>query len=916
MRNKFSDLEEIAFTGHYDIIGVTESWLNLEVRDYLAEYNIPGYTIFEKSRVNRNGGGVLLYIKSYLNPVQISKPLIANVDALYVLLKGNRETKLAIVLMYRPPAQTVQTDHDIYDQISEVSDIHDAIILGDLNLPVTQWGKQLTSHHGHVLYNHLKESSLVQFVKYPTRENHILDLVFATKDELVKDLSVGCKFSGSDHREITFSINFSTSDFKQSKEKVPDFRKANFSKLRSLFHQTNWRHLRSSTDVNAQWKYFTDKYFKIVQECVPMKNRRTTNVKPKWWNKEITECLREKKQAHNNYKSNNNNENYIKFVELRRKAKKLIKQSKRSTEIHVANQSKTNPKEFFSFIRQKRVTTSSIGPIINENGDYTSDDEQVCCILNSFFASVFTAEDLNNIPTMPDISINNNEILNSITVTERDVLKCIDKLKVNKSPGPDTISPRILKEAKLELVTPLTLLFNESLQSGTMPHEWKLANVTPIFKKGSKSLPCNYRPISLTSVICKILETLIRDKLVSHLEDKNLLKNTQHGFRNKRSCLTNLLDFFYDILNHYDESKAVDIIYLDFQKAFDKVPHTRLLIKLKSLGIQGKVLKWIENWLSNRKQRVVINGKASSWTNVTSGVPQGSVLGPVLFLVYIDDIDVGVTGIISKFADDTKIANSVVSQVQKNEMQNNLDKLSEWGKTWQMSFNENKCKVMHLGYRNDKAKYILNDIQLKSVDNQIDLGVTVSNTLKPSQQCSEIIKRANKIIGLIGRSFECKSKTVILTLYTSLVRPLLEYCVQAWCPYYQKDIDKLERVQRRVTKIIPSLRNKSYEERLEELNLFTLSQRRLRGDLIQAFKIIKGIDNMDCSKYFTLDLSNYTRGNGCKIIGKPFNSNESKNSFFHRVVEKWNALPREVIDCNSVENFKYRLDKYFASNPQ
>ena len=249
-------------------------------------------------------------------------------------------------------------------------------------------------------------------------------------------------------------------------------------------------------------------------------------------------------------------------------------------------------------------------------------------------------------------------------------------------------------------------------------------------------------------------------------------------------------------------------------------------------------------------------------------------------------------------------------------MQNNLDKLSEWGKTWQMSFNENKCKVMHLGYRNDKVKYILNDIQLKSVDNQIDLGVTVSNTLKPSQQCSEIIKRANKIIGLIGRSFECKSKTVILTLYTSLVRPLLEYCVQAWCPYYQKDIDKLERVQRRVTKMIPSLRNKSYEERLEELNLFTLSQRRLRGDLIQAFKIIKGIDNMDCSKYFTLDLSNYTRGNGCKIIGKPFNSNESKNSFFHRVVEKWNALPREVIDCNTVENFKYRLDKYFASNPQ
>ena len=297
-------------------------------------------------------------------------------------------------------------------------------------------------------------------------------------------------------------------------------------------------------------------------------------------------------------------------------------------------------------------------------------------------------------------------------------------------------------------------------------------------------------------------------------------------------------------------------------------------------------------------------------------MPQGSVLGSVLFLVYINDIDEGVTGIISKFADDTKIANTVVSDEQKKEMQDNLDKLSEWGKTWQMSFNENKCKVMHIGYRNDKETYILNGTQLKSVDSEVDLGVTISNNLKPSQQCSEVIKKANKIIGLIGRAFEYKSKNTILTLYTSLVRPLLEYCVQAWCPYYQKDIEKLERVQRRVTKMIPRLRSKSYEERLEELNLFPLSQRRLRGDLIQAFKIIKGIDNMDCSKYFTIDLSNYTRGNGCKIVGKAFNSHESKNHFFHRVVNPWNGLPRDVIDCNTVDSFKCRLDKYFASNPQ
>ena len=917
LRNKFSELEEMAFTEQYDIIGVSESWLNLLNRDFLAEYNIPGYITFEKSRLNKNGGGVILYIKAGLNPILLSKPIIANVDALYIILKNHSGKKLAIILTYRPPAQPVQTDSDLFDQLSEIIDTHDAVVMGDFNLPTAKWGAPLTSHHGHGLYNNLRESSLTQFVHSPTRNTHVLDLVFGTNEELVEKLQVREEFCNSDHRPITFSINFMVKEANKSEEKVPDFRKANFCKLKSLLNKISWSQLFTITDINAQWKIFTDKYLQAVKECIPMKTRRATqNVKPQWWNKQIAECLRAKKDAHNRLKNTRNGDDRNKYVELRRKAKRLIKQSKRSTELYVANQSKTNPKEFYSYVRRKRVTPSTIGPIANGNGDFTNDDEQICCILNTFFASVFTVEDVRDIPSVPAIELHNNNVLRSISITESDVSKCIDKLKVNKSPGPDSISPRVLKEAKCEFIKPLTLIFNESLQSGSMPDDWKLANVTPIFKKGSKTLPCNYRPISLTSVVCKMLETLIRDKLVSHLEENYLLKNTQHGFRNKRSCLTNLLDFFYDILNLYDDSKAVDIIYLDFQKAFDKVPHKSLLIKLKSHGIQGDILRWIENWLSNRKQRVVINGRASEWTNVTSGVPQGSVLGPVLFLVYINDIDEGVTSIISKFADDTKIANSVVSNEQVTEMQNNLNKLSEWGQTWQMNFNADKCKVLHIGYRNTKANYTLNGTQLKKVDSEVDLGVTTSSNLKPSQQCSEVVKKANKVIGLIGRSFEYKSRDTILTLYNSLVRPLLEYCVQAWCPYYQKDIDKLERVQRRVTKMIPYLRNRSYEDRLKELNLFSLTQRRLRGDLIQVFKIIKGIDNMDCSKYFTLDVSNYTRGNGCKIVGKPFNSHESKNNFFHRAVNLWNGLPRDIIDCNTVETFKRRLDKYFASNPR
>ena len=910
-------MEEVVLTENYDIIGVTESWLNTENRDFLAEYNLPGYSIFEKSRTDKKGGGILLYVKDHLNPVQLPKPQIANIDTLYLLLKDNLGKKIVIGLIYRPPAQPVPTDREIYEQISEICNNEDTVLMGDFNLPVQKWGEQINCHNGQDLYANLQESSLTQLVHSPTRGNNILDLVLTTNSDLIENLIVDEEFSKSDHRAITFNLKFKSKKSNISNEKIPDFRRANFQKLSEILAGTDWSHLNNINDVNAQWRFFTETYVKAVQESIPFKKRRIDHkIKPKWWTNEIANCLREKKNAHDRLKILNNDEERTKFTDLRRKAKKLINQSKRSLELRIANQSKVNPKEFYQYTREKRVVTSTIGPLTNNNGTFTQDEHEMSNILNTFFASVFTTEDTCDIPVPSAVQVDNNNFLTDISITENDVLKCIDRLKPNTSPGPDTISSRVLKEAKNEFIKPLTEIFNKSLQLGILPDDWKLANVTPIFKKGSKSLPSNYRPISLTSIVCKMLETLIRDKLVNHLEENKLLRDTQHGFRNKRSCLTNLLDFFYDVFNQYDDSKAVDIIYLDFQKAFDKVPHKRLLVKLKAHGIDGMVLRWIENWLCERKQRVVINGKSSNWTSVTSGVPQGSVLGPILFLVYINDIDEGLTCIISKFADDTKIANTVYSNDQAKEMQANLDKLSNWAKTWQMRFNTDKCKVLHIGYRNEEASYFMDGSQLKSTDRETDLGVTVTNNLKPSQQCSEVVKKANKLVGFIGRSIEYKSKATIITLYNSLVRPIMEYCVQAWCPYYRKDIDKLERVQRRVTKMIPSLRNKPYEERLKELDLFPLEHRRLRGDLIQVFKIIRGIDNMDYSKYFSIDNSNYTRGNGCKIIGKSFNSNESKNFFFNRIVNVWNGLPREVIECSTVDTFKRHLDKYFASNPR
>ena len=250
----------------------------------------------------------------------------------------------------------------------------------------------------------------------------------------------------------------------------------------------------------------------------------------------------------------------------------------------------------------------------------------------------------------------------------------------------------------------------------------------------------------------------------------------------------------------------VDIIYLDFQKAFDKVPHQRLLLKLKAHGIGDSITDWIEQWLTDRRQRVVVDGEVSNWKSVLSGVPQGSVLGPILFLIYINDLDDSITSNVLKFADDTKLFRKVSTDDDKQHLQNDLDRLVKWSEKWQMLFNFGKCKCLHTGHGNLNVNYKMGDTVLGTTVKEKDLGVTISADMKVSEQCGIAASKSNQILGLIRRNITYKGKKLIIPLYKAIVRPHLEYCIQAWRPYRKKDIDTLERIQRRATKMILELR--------------------------------------------------------------------------------------------------------------
>ncbi|XP_072443501.1 RNA-directed DNA polymerase from mobile element jockey isoform X1 [Chiloscyllium punctatum] len=406
------------------------------------------------------------------------------------------------------------------------------------------------------------------------------------------------------------------------------------------------------------------------------------------------------------------------------------------------------------------------------------------------------------------------------------------------------------------------------------------------------------------------MEKVLKDRIYEYLERHCLIRDSQHGFVMGRSCLTSLIEFFEEVTKHVDEGRAVDVVYMDFSKAFDNVPHGRFMQKVRRHGIVGNLASWIENWLTGRSQRVMVDGKYSAWSSGTSGVPQGSVLGPLLFVMFINDLEEGVEGWVSKLTDDTKIGGVVDNEEGCCRLQRDLDLIQSWAEEWQMEFNPVKCEFVHFGRTNKKAEYWVNDRVLSKVEEQRDLGVYVHSSLKVATQVDRASKKAYGVLAYISRRIEFKSREVMLQLNRTLVRPRLEYCVQFWSPHFRKDVEALERVQRRFTRMLPGMENRSYEDRLRVLGLFSLERRRMTGDLIEVYKIIRGIDRVDSQRLFPWVQQSVTRGHKFKVKGERYRGVVRGRSFTQRVVGAWNALPVGVAESESFVTFKRQLERY------
>ena len=456
-----------------------------------------------------------------------------------------------------------------------------------------------------------------------------------------------------------------------------------------------------------------------------------------------------------------------------------------------------------------------------------------------------------------------------------------------------------------------------------------MATVTPIFKKGDKSDPANYRPVSLTSILCKVLERIICEDIIAHLKTNNLIARQQHGFITGKSTVTNLLealDIWTEALSH---SLPVDVVFLDYAKAFDTVPHERLLAQVQALGVNAKTHQWIRSFLTGRRQRVNVNGSLSDWEFVTSGVPQGSVLGPLLFSMFVCDVPDLLNCHISMFADDTKVYQVINERDgELHNLQEDINSLQDWAKTMQMIFHPLKCKVMHLGPTNPGSEYTMTTMgggkhTLEAVCEEKDLGVTIDMKLSFSKHVTNQINKANRILGAIKHTFANIDSDIFKALYKSIVRPHLEYATVIWSPKFKKDKDALEQVQRRATRLVNGLSHLSYSDRLRSLNLPTLEFRRKRSDIIETFKILKGFDKVDFQRecpcchnsMFKNSLSRVTRGHDQKLQVQ-HQLGPRKAFFAARVTQTWNKLSTHTIDAPNVDVFKYRLGKEWKDHPE
>ena len=836
-----------------------------------------------------------------------------------------------VVVVYRPPSNTSLMNDQVASYISNFCLDKEVVVLGDFNLPNINWAPESSQTHISSMETTFLDTfdtlGLTQWVLEPTfpRSGNTLDIILTSDKDRIGNTLVIPPLPGCDHCPVLFEYLF------ESDDSTPVVDSDNTGDQRRDWHRGRYplicQHL-SDIDWSVEFAYlrtqdcvdrFTDIVSDLTEQLVPLKKNRES--KPPWQTRPPTGLIRQRQQAWQRFKSARQqlgrhsaeaHASLAQFNSVNKQYRSFSIRAQADYESNLIVKSVENPKVLHSYIRNRKVGRPSVGPLRLCSGEISDSP----ALMSECFAESFSAVYNRNSPANPAPHQRHEGELQDCIITTDEVKAALADLDGNSAMGPDNMHPFLLKACSAELAQPLSIIFNRSLREGVVPEAWKKSTVVPIFKKGSRYDPLNYRPVSLTSVCCKTLERIIAQQLTSFLEDASLLNPNQFGFRSGRSTMDQLLLVYCEVSKRVDEGGIVDVILFDYSKAFDVVCHDILIEKLACLGIQGNLLQWISSFLLGRQMRVSVKGSLSHPRKVMSGVPQGSVLGPLLFLVYINHIASNLTCMYKIFADDLKIYACVRHRSSPGvssstaDVQSDINLLHSTSSSWGLTMNPKKCAVLRFSRHYSDltpAEYFMNGLAIPSVKSHLDLGVWIDIDLKFHEHIRTTVRKAGGLAQNFLKSTVCRKPDFMLFLLTTHIRPIIEYCSCIWNTGYLGDLRLLESVQRKWTKQIETVKDLGYGDRLRALDLYSVQGRLMRADLIQCWKIFNGKSHISPTDLFQLAPQRGTRGHCYKIFLPTSCTDIRKRSFNVRSIPVWNALTQHTVTAPSLASFKKRL---------